>query len=166
MYFEVLRVIMRISVVRNFRALFSFSGREARAHFWPWAVLSLGCGFAAMALIVMISLIGGAALGYEGMIFASALAAFVVFFLLSAAVVRRLHDRGLTGLWAIPPIPLLIAVVYLLPFTFSDGGRHLEEASTAIVLIYDAYLIFLVFLLIAPSDKGPNRFGPPPQDER
>ena len=71
--------------------LFSFKGRIGRRDFWVW----IGLWLVAMALLL--SLVANGILDAQT-------AAFMLVCLLwptSAVIVKRLHDRGKSGLWAL-----------------------------------------------------------------
>ena len=86
--------------------------------------------------------------------------------LLAAAVVRRLHDRGLRGAWGLMPLPLLGFGLY--GFNRAMAGM----AATGLPdrwfillflnnLIYLALVATLIVLLVHDGDPGANRFGDP-----
>lgn len=90
--------------------------------------------------------------------------------LLAAAVVRRLHDRGFSGLWGLVPTGLLLAGLWLSWSVFAigmaDGGG--AAMLTPILLLFAvnlAYLVSLLLIIIQLASAGSpdaNRFGPPP----
>ena len=94
-------------------------------------------------------------------------AVFVV--LLAAAVTRRLHDRGKSGLIGLLPLPFLFFGLLERPGVFSgvsqDGG---EPPKMFFLLFFNDFvyigaLLFLVSVLAGASRAGSNRFGPEPQ---
>ena len=79
--------------------LFSINGRIGRRDFWIWI------GIWVLAMVVLFSLAGGGMLSLQT-------AAFILVCLLwptAAVTVKRLHDRGKSGLWA-----LLMIVAWML----------------------------------------------------
>lgn len=89
--------------------------------------------------------------------------------LLAAAVVRRLHDRGRTGLWALMPLPFMAVSIANMPagLALATGRRDLtplELAASSAGSLYLLALIALVVLLVGDGTRGPNRFGPDPQE--
>lgn len=88
--------------------------------------------------------------------------------LLSAAVVRRLHDRGKSGAWGLLPLPFIAIASAAMPVLFSqfeEGGTpNLALFFTLFInnVLYLASLVFLVVLLSGASTKGENRYGPEP----
>jgi uncharacterized membrane protein YhaH (DUF805 family) len=88
--------------------------------------------------------------------------------LLAAAVARRLHDRGRSGLVGLLPLPFLGIGFAIMPQLF-----HVAVARTPDLhalgrlfpllfvnnLVYLASLAYLVVQLVSPGTSGPNRFG-------
>jgi uncharacterized membrane protein YhaH (DUF805 family) len=126
------------SIGYNLARLFTFSGRETRRLFWPYAI---GVFLAGMLLNFMIvipvlmnmmeGLMAYSQQHPEGppppqpgqlpalppelmpdfgsLILPSAVIALVSMLLLAAAVVRRLHDRDRAGWWGLLPVPFKLA---------------------------------------------------------
>jgi uncharacterized membrane protein YhaH (DUF805 family) len=90
----------------------------------------------------------------------------VAVLLLAAAVVRRLHDRDMSGLWGALPLPFLIAALAMMPglFTRHSLDIGLFTALTACSLLYNATLIALIFLLAGGGTAGHNRYGGEPDE--
>jgi len=89
--------------------------------------------------------------------------------LLAAAVARRLHDAGRSGLWGLPPVLFVIVALVLFPRLFAGfdssegpdlGLFFLLFANNA---LYLGSLGLLVILLAGRSTPRPNRFGAPPE---
>lgn len=99
--------------------------------------------------------------------------------LILAATVRRLHDRGWSGWWALLPLPFQALGVALAPRMLEgmtlaptlaakradfplpvDPG--LMALSTLNSFAYYGALGFLIFLLVTEGTRGPNRFGEDP----
>jgi len=73
----------------------------------------------------------------------------VIFFSGACVISKRLHDRGRSGWWS-SAILLAVVLVWPSPTGFFDYFAVL-------------FLIWAVVeLLIMPSERGHNRFGPPP----
>lgn len=90
----------------------------------------------------------------------------VLIVLLAAAVARRLHDTGRSGLWALPTaIFLMIALIMMPRLTASFSGPEPDMRLFGLLFANNAAYIFslcvLIILLILPSRVGANRFGPP-----
>lgn len=137
-----------------FRKYFTFSGRAARPEYWLFA------GFLFVAQILSF---------FVAPVMAAAFALATVTPGLSAAV-RRMHDAGRSGWWLI--LPALVIPAWLLVWIASaaaalavkvdalDNDIYFLTAS-AIML---AVVTLTVIWLTAPSEPGPNRFGPNPNE--
>lgn len=84
--------------------------------------------------------------------------------LYAAAVVRRLHDRGMSGAWALMPLPFILYQTIQVPRLFGSTA-HGGQPETAMLLslafshlFYWLALLALVVMLAGPSDSGPNRY--------
>lgn len=90
-----------------------------------------------------------------------------LFVLLAAAVTRRLHDTGRSGLWGLPPIILLASATVLFPFAMDAMmvGEHPDLRPFFLAfannVLYLAALGLLIVFLILPGKKDANRYGPP-----
>ncbi|MBQ1499290.1 MAG: DUF805 domain-containing protein [Sphingomonas sp.] len=86
--------------------------------------------------------------------------------LVAAAVVRRLHDRGKSGAWALPPLIFLVIGMMLMPRLFGTApdGPNLSLLPLLFVnnLLYLASLGWLMVLLAGDGTVGPNRHGEDP----
>ncbi len=82
--------------------------------------------------------------------------------LYAAAVVRRLHDRGKSGLWGLMPLPFIIYSSVQMPKMFASVGTGVQPDLTVFFsvflsnLFYIIALIWLIVLLAGPSDPAPN----------
>jgi uncharacterized membrane protein YhaH (DUF805 family) len=168
-----------VSAIRhNLIGLFRFNGRDTPAQFWPYAAAVLACLFVIAAAILLppIAATGSAGdqssparselLSVQGiiqpLIWLSALAVI----LFAAAVVRRLHDRGCSGFWALPPLMFMMTGLALMPRLFRNFATapnpdlKLFFLLFANNLLYLISLLLLLFLLAGAGTSGPNRFGP------
>jgi uncharacterized membrane protein YhaH (DUF805 family) len=89
--------------------------------------------------------------------------------LLAAAIVRRLHDRDRTGLWALMPLPFMVFSIANMAtgIAFAPGRRGLtatELAASSAGSLYIIAGIVLIVLLVGDGTRGPNRFGPDPRE--
>jgi uncharacterized membrane protein YhaH (DUF805 family) len=89
--------------------------------------------------------------------------------LLAAAVARRLHDRGRTGLIGLLPLPFLAYACVVMQRFFassrSDGPDMLLFLSLFLNnLLYLGALLFLVVQLAGRGTVGANRFGEDPRN--
>src|SRR5690606_6182031 len=96
--------------------------------------------------------------------------------LLAAAISRRLHDRGLSGLWALIPVGLLVAMMsgFMFLFQLLMQDAPMGDSSTDLSfefgmlgvmlgnLLYMASLATLIVFLCLKGKAGPNRYGPEP----
>jgi uncharacterized membrane protein YhaH (DUF805 family) len=84
--------------------------------------------------------------------------------LYAAAVVRRLHDRGKSGAWALMPLPFILHQSIQVPRMFGSTAQGGQPESGLLLslalsnLFYLATLLTLVVLLAGASDAGPNRY--------
>ncbi|WP_419809620.1 DUF805 domain-containing protein [Sphingomonas sp.] len=170
------------------RRLGTFRGRDTRSQFWFFVlglVIAQQVGSAVVMVPLMFLHFGDAGLAADATAsadgFASIMSWFVVIALalpvlavalLAAAIVRRLHDRGLSGWWGVMPLPFLVlgaAGMYRLFSSFGTDGADVDQQTFAMVLLnnvlYLLTLLVLVILLIKESDRGPNRYGPPAPQE-
>jgi uncharacterized membrane protein YhaH (DUF805 family) len=88
--------------------------------------------------------------------------------LLAAAVARRLHDTGKSGLFGLMPVPFLAIGLYMMPGLFA-GARRAQAPDMGLFFgiflnnfIYLAMLLALIVLLAREGMKEPNRYGPEP----
>lgn len=102
----------------------------------------------------------------SGAILAMGVISSVLFVLLAAAVVRRLHDTGRSGLWALPtPILLTVGLVLMSRVLASFMRPDFDMTLLSILFLNNAaYMLslgVLIILLILPGRPEANRFGPP-----
>ena len=90
--------------------------------------------------------------------------------LIAAALVRRLHDRDRSGLWALITLPFWVASWAL---TWWNGADYMFAAAPDMRLVQLAMLVswvgwgtlvWLIVILAGDGTKGENRYGaePPP----
>lgn len=85
--------------------------------------------------------------------------------LYAAAVVRRLHDRGKSGLWGLMPLPFIIYSSIMMPRVFASAGEPDVGLFFSIFfsnMLYIVTLIWLIVLLAGPSGPAPNRYDQDP----
>jgi len=105
---------------------------------------------------------------FSGMIGWIGLGTMLSVILLAAAVVRRLHDSGRSGVWGLLPLPFLTAGMVMMPRLFDQFAAGPEPdlgiffAVFLNNLAYLAALGVLIVLLALRGTPGENRFGPPP----
>ena len=84
--------------------------------------------------------------------------------LIAAAVVRRLHDSGKSGLWGRIPLPFLLFSAIQMLSLFGSFGAATPPDMTLFFsiflsnLLYLSALIWLIVLLATASDPAPNRY--------
>jgi uncharacterized membrane protein YhaH (DUF805 family) len=140
-----------------------FTGRSNRQEYW----ISVALLFVAAAVLDVLHM-------------QNAIAAVSIMWVITW--MRRLHDIGKPGWWALIPILLIVAVVFI---GFALGGEPLVKALTAIEAMQTNYAIpdnvvylllgigiasvviqlgFTIWLGAKKGDGGSNRFGAPPED--
>lgn len=92
--------------------------------------------------------------------------------LLAAAVARRLHDCGRSGLFGLLPLPFLAFALAVSPRVFG-AFENPDSVSVGLFLalffnniLYIASLGILAVLLAGKGGDGPNRYGPEPIQRR
>lgn len=140
-----------------------FTGRSNRQEYW----ISVALLFVAAAVLDVLHM-------------QNAIAAVSIMWVITW--MRRLHDIGKPGWWALIPILLIVAVVFI---GFALGGEPLVKALTAIEAMQTNYAVpdnvvylllgigiasvviqlgFTIWLGAKKGDDGSNRFGAPPED--
>lgn len=151
------------SVSRCLRLVRRFDGADSRAQFWPYAGVVAGGVFGVGFLVQFGILASSFVIGPDPagpavsitFLASTVLGALVLVTLLAAAVVRRLHDRGHRGWWALAPLtPLITAFGLMTPmFVSPDEPPSLALFMTtfATALLYVVALGLLVLQLALPS---------------
>ncbi|MFK3659468.1 DUF805 domain-containing protein [Scandinavium sp. NPDC088450] len=129
--------------------LFSIKGRIGRRDFWIWM------GIWVLAMIVLFTLAGGGWLNLQT-------AAFALVCLLwptAAVTVKRLHDRGKSGIWALLMVlawMLLAGNWAVLPGVWQWGvGRFVPTLIIVMMLIDLGAFV---------GTQGENKYGKETQD--
>jgi len=146
-------------------AMFSFKGRLRRSHYWiSWAILFFGYYVLSLIPIINIVLI----LTLPGLLWANL-----------AVGAKRFHDMGRSGWliaipWSIMIVGIIASIVYFIAIaasapSFDDAdaaalGRALGEASFYMALIFPVPIGFWLWLGIADSQPGRNKYGPNPKN--
>lgn len=129
--------------------LFSINGRIGRRDFWIWI------GIWVLTMVILFSLAGGGMLNLQT-------AAFMLVCLLwptAAVTVKRLHDRGKSGLWA-----LLMIVAWML---LAGNWMMLTGIWQWAVGRFIPTLIMVMMLIDLGAfvgTQGENKFGKTTQD--
>jgi len=171
-------------IIRGFRSLTVFSGRDRRGQFWPYAgvvvvltYLLAGVGGALIMNSIMAELPLAMADGGTGQTFMPDFTAFflvmaatfaLAIILLAAAVSRRLHDTGKSALFGLMPIPFIVISCTFFPIMMRTVTEAAEPNLALFFLtfisniLYMVALITLIVLLCFKGANGPNRFGNEP----
>ncbi len=168
-------------IVRGFKKLADFKGRDRRSQFWPYAGVVCAVWFVLQGVAGNLVMFTAMSSGDEAS-FASAfigtmvVGAVTLAGLLAAAVSRRLHDRGLSGLWALIPLGLLVTIMTGFGLLFQSVWQEVPMDDSSIDmrfvsgflgvmvgnLLYMASLVTLIVFLCLKGKAGPNRYGPEP----
>lgn len=168
-------------IVRGFKKLADFKGRDRRSQFWPYAGVVCAVWFVLQGVAANLVLFTAMASGDEANLpiaFCGTMAfgVLVLACLLAAAVSRRLHDRGLSGRWALIPVGLLMTMMtgfgVLMQSTWEAAPTDDPAADMSFVfgflgimvgnLLYMTSLVTLIVFLCLRGKAGPNRYGPEP----
>ena len=129
--------------------LFSIKGRIGRRDFWIWMGIWL------LAMVILFTLAGGEMLSIQT-------AAFILVCLLwptAAVTVKRLHDRGKSGIWALLMVlawMLLAGNWAMLPGVWQWGvGRFIPTLIIVMMLIDLGAFV---------GTQGENKYGKDSQD--
>jgi uncharacterized membrane protein YhaH (DUF805 family) len=131
-----------------------FNGRVGRAQFW-WYVLVV------VLLAVVVAIVSSVTLGLLSTLFALA-----IFIPNLGMTVRRLHDSGKPGIWALLLFVPLVLQVLTAMMVWSIGlygvfGLFLGLFSL-IRLASLVALAIIIYFCVQPGDAGDNAYGPPP----
>jgi uncharacterized membrane protein YhaH (DUF805 family) len=104
---------------------------------------------------------------FQTIIFGLAIGVATFFALVAAAVWRRLHDRGYSGLWGLLPVGFCVISLMGMLRLMSDppeGGTFPGFFLIMFLsnLAYFASGVALVIMLARAGTPGPNEFGPDP----
>ncbi len=142
--------------------IFSYRGRLGRGQYWAGLALVLVVGVVLLGAAGPYLSAAGGSLA-DAAIVVLLLGAF--FWLLSLLMIRRLHDRDMSGWWFVPFAPLPVA---MLAGSFEIGDLFETQQVTgsfAVSLRIGAILLLLwglAALGLRAGTAGGNRFGPAP----
>jgi uncharacterized membrane protein YhaH (DUF805 family) len=155
----------------DMRALFTplthclqFHGRATRRQFWPWVLFLTAFWFLLIQIEkpldrLTVELLARSPIGFGTLLMWFDLAFWPVAFLATAAItVRRLHDTGARGVWA-----LLTWAPAAVSLAFYLAGRLGAGDTAARVALFGSLLVLARCAL--PGTVGENRYGPDPQDD-
>lgn len=159
-----------------FRKYAVFSGRAGRAEFWWFflfgMLLQVGTGMLPLIMLETYGEEGIPGVPYRVMaailITPQALSMILLAVPTWAASARRLHDIGLSGLWAAPVFVLdlastaLVLAREMLLVRVPQTGLGGITTELALDLVVGLGLLALLAVLIRRGTRGPNRYGPDP----
>ena len=142
--------------LKAFKKYAVFSGRASRSEFWFFYLFNM----VAVFIIGFISGIIGALLGANTDSSMWQVTLYVVVALIPtwAVMVRRLHDVGRSGWWAVVPFS-----VYLVGLAIMLLVRAALGAGLLIMMVAFVLQLGLIATLIIDSQPGSNRFGQNPK---
>ena len=172
------------AIVSAYKNILNYDIRSSRSEYW-WFVLFAGVASALIiggAVIAISSqYVGNTELTVEftrSMLLGVSGSLLLVFFVfgipLLSLTIRRLHDIGQSGLWAVAQFGLSAAlyVVSLNPILQAMAGdiTQLEQRVealnqnaliTAMSLLLNVLQIVIFVMAIVPGQPAPNKYGPP-----
>lgn len=157
-----------------YNQLTDFRGRATRREFWSYYLFSWLVAFALNLLGSIGEVItpdGNEAVPLPVAIVLMVVGLLLLLFQLSliladlAVTVRRLHDTGHCGWWAVAPLACLLL---LIPGVFLAGSAHDPGMMVGIFGLVAALGIlgfgfYLFIQMLMPSQCGPNKYGPSPR---
>jgi len=131
-----------------------FNGRVGRAQFWWYVlvvfVLGIGVGIVAAIVTHLLSTLFALALLVPNL----------------GMTVRRLHDSGKPGVWALLLlVPVLVQILLgLMMFSVGMWGFFgvLYGLIQLISLVSLVAIVIIIYFCVQPGDAGSNAYGPPP----
>lgn len=159
------------NAVYAFKQMFNFRGRATRREFWSYYLFSWLVAFALNLLGSIGEVItpdGNEAVPLPVAIVLMVVGLLLLLFQLSlilanlAVAVRRLHDTGHSGWWAVAPLACLLL---LIPGVFLAGSAHDPGMMVGIFALVAAlgilgFGLYLLIQMLMPSQCGPNKYGP------
>lgn len=86
--------------------------------------------------------------------------------LLGASLVRRLHDSGRSGVWALLPLPFLFGGMWGMKQLFGNMAAEPDMQVFALLflnnVVYLGTIALLMLFTMLRGSPGDNRYGPPP----
>ena len=140
-----------------------FSGRAPRAEYWWYALLMFLIGMGATVIessLELTTILGAYALP-------SLLFSLATFVPTQTVQVRRLHDTGRSGYWALPFAIFQLVIIVAPDFAepaFDDANPDWTMLSVflGLCLVAMIFAIFLLVFSVRAGDEGDNHFGPDP----
>jgi len=144
------------SVHATILSTFVFTGRSRRfdfANYWLASIL----------LAAALHVVAGSLWGWENGLLARSVIDIVLSVPVIALFVRRLHDQGRAGWWALILPPLIAQNIYVAAraniYAFDPQWPELGYWNLPIIL----FILVFIAMLLAPGTAGPNRYGPDPR---
>ena len=150
----------------DYGSTFGYRGRLGRAQYWAGLSLVTVIGIVVVGVSAPTFSTAGGSAG-EILVFFALAAAF--FRLLSILMIRRLHDRDMSGWWFVMfgILPFVLYPLSLYAYHFippHDGAQRIANPLvSAIQLVAAVLFLWGLFVLgLRPGTPGDNRFGPAP----
>jgi len=131
-----------------------FSGRVGRAQFWYYVLVAfvLGIGVSIVAAITTHLL--------------STLFALALLLPNLGMAVRRLHDSGKPGIWALLLLVPVLVQILLGLMVFSVGMWGVFGIFYALIQLVSlaslVAVVIIIYFCVQPGEPGSNVYGPPP----
>jgi uncharacterized membrane protein YhaH (DUF805 family) len=135
--------------------LFGYQGRFSRLDFWLGMLATVAAASFLAGLLEEVTRTGGPA-----RIVARIVVIGVPLWIHSAATIKRLHDRDISGWWY--PLYLLGAPGLLMLALYFNVRQQLDIASILYVLSPIGFLWVFTALGFIRGTRGPNRYGSDP----
>ena len=137
---------------------FSFRGRVARGSYWK-----------SLLMVFAIRRLFNDETNWPWVGFSAAFYAMATW-LLASSVVRRLHDLGFSGWWAVPLTTLPMVAVFAMLGLDAVGLTPSEHLAVplAVTAVWGELVVLggAAILGFIPGSVWPNRFGTPPKRGR
>lgn len=177
------------SIGHNLRRLLDFSGRDGRAHFWPYVLVLFGVAVVATFVLMVPVLFEmmvkfqrvltdhpdelarhyeqgrpglppGLMPDFSRVMLPMALVNLVFMLLIAAAVARRLHDRDRTGLWGLLPLPPMAIGHVAGEQAYAVMSGVAEPSPISALLMLNSLLFWGVAIVLVVFLAGPGDAGP------
>ncbi|UTH14650.1 DUF805 domain-containing protein [Macrococcus equipercicus] len=148
---------------------FNMSGRARRKEYW-WSVL-----FNSLITVLISCLLE--ALHVKGTANYAVTMILAVIFLVPdfSVTVRRFHDNGLSGKWAVPMFALTLIAIFFPDFGESELNKGVTNdyinntivvSSILLFITLLGYFIFMIFTMMKEGEQGTNQYGDDPKHSR
>jgi len=149
------------AVALGFRRYFDFRGRSTRAEFWWWQLFGI-------SVSIFLAIIDAIAFAVESSGPLQTLFGLATFIPGLALYVRRLHDIGKSGFWALWFFLIYIFAAMMITvgivFLFTEFNLHVLLGTLVLVsgmIVFLSALVVGIMWAVRKSDVDQNRFGPP-----